>query len=77
MANSDLKLINKSYNYAISQLFAPSLQQKIHSPSEEYNIKAFLESCHLYSAEDEWNLLKGLEVAYNYLKHNYRLLLSY
>jgi len=72
MTVSDHKNTDRSINYAISQLFAPSLQRKINNSSEEKNIRKFLESCHLYSREEKWDFIKGLETAYNYLKYNYR-----
>jgi hypothetical protein len=63
---------NTSYNYALSQLFTPSLLKKIHDSSEEENIKDLIKKCNLYPDDEDWNLIKGLEVTYNYLKLNYR-----
>jgi hypothetical protein len=64
--------IDPSYNYAIAQLFRPSLLQKLNNPSDEQHIQALLKSCKLYPEDTEWELIKALEISYRYLKQNYR-----
>lgn len=61
-----------SYNYALSQLFSPSLLNKIHNESDLYNIRSLIQDCNLYHADDDWNLVKALEIAYDHLKEHYR-----
>lgn len=63
---------NTAYNYALSQLFSPNLLNKIHLPSCEYNVKTLIQDCNLYSDNEDWNLVKGLEIAYKHLRDNYR-----
>jgi hypothetical protein len=64
--------IDPSFNYAIAQLFRPSLLQKLHSSSEEDHIHELLRSCKLYPEDTDWELIKALDICYKYLKQNYR-----
>jgi hypothetical protein len=61
-----------AYCYALSQLFSPSLLNKIHSPSGEKDIKGLINDCRLFPENESWNLISGLEKTYNYLKDHYR-----
>lgn len=65
-------LIDPKYNYALSQVFSPSLLNKIDDPVYETNIRSLLQNCNLYPAGENWNFIDGLEITYNYLKKNYR-----
>ncbi|WP_316819462.1 sce7726 family protein [Pedobacter gandavensis] len=64
--------LGSSYNYALSQIFSTSLSSKIHSCNDEQKIRSLMTDCDLYPANEEWDLIKGLEIAYNYLKKYYR-----
>ena len=66
------KSIDRSYNYAISQIFGSSLLNKIGDDTHEQNFKYLLTTCELYPAKKKWDFAYGLELAYNYLKNNYR-----
>lgn len=64
--------IDQKYNYALSQVFSPALLQKLDDPVHEDNIKSLLHNCKLYPENQQWSFVNGLDVAYNYLKNNYR-----
>lgn len=66
------KQTDPAYNYALSQLFSPSLLKKIHNFSDEQSIRDLIKDCNLYPDNEDWNLIKGLEITYNYLKGHYR-----
>jgi len=72
MQINKVKSSNSSYNFALSQIFSPALLKKIHSPSDEQTFKDLLDCCNLYPLNEDWCLVKGLEITYNYLKENYR-----
>ncbi|MGN6394937.1 MAG: sce7726 family protein [Mucilaginibacter sp.] len=61
-----------SYNYALSQIFSPSLLKKLYDPFEVTSIKSLLEECNLYSKDKQCGFIEALESTYNYLKLNYR-----
>jgi hypothetical protein len=64
--------IDRRFNHALSQVFSPALLNKINDYHHEEKIRTLLYSCELYSKDEEWDLVKGLNVAYDYLKKNYR-----
>ena len=67
-----LQTIDSRYHFAISKLFSPSLIAKINDPHEEKSIRDLLYECRLYPRNKKWNLNNALQIAYNYLKVNYR-----
>jgi len=64
--------VDVRYNMALSQVFGPSLLKRIDDPIYEENLKVLLRDSNLYPARRKWNFVKGLEMAYSYLKQNYR-----
>jgi len=64
--------INPEYNFALSQVFSSSLAKKINDPSHEQKLKELLHITNLYPLNQQWDIVKGLEITYNYLKQNYR-----
>lgn len=66
------KFIDPQYNYALSQVFSPSLLKNINNSQHENNIRKLLLNCGLYSKSEKWDFVEGLGIIYNYLKENYR-----
>lgn len=66
------KQSKNAYNYALAQLFSPSLLKKIHGSFDEESIKILIKDSGIYSDDQDWNLMKALEFTYDYLKVNYR-----
>lgn len=62
----------KVHNHALSQLFSPSLLSKIQTVSGIEDIQNLIQLCKIYPENESWNLIRGLEIAYNHLKSNYR-----
>lgn len=60
------------YNYALSQVFSPTLVKRIDDEVHEESIKSLLQFSGLYPVDTEWELRRGLGIAYQYLRHNYR-----
>lgn len=60
------------YNYALSQVFSPSLVKRIDDEAHEESIKTLLQHSGLYPADEQWDLVRGLGLAYQYLRGNYR-----
>ncbi|WP_431293512.1 sce7726 family protein [Pedobacter sp. P26] len=69
---SNLDQYGHSINYAISQIFNAALSDKIHQKTGEESIRSLIYKYHLYPSGQEWDLVLGLEIAYNYLKKYYR-----
>lgn len=67
-----LKTIDSKYNFAVSRLFTSSLLSKLNDPLEEQSIRDLLYECKLYPKNKKWDLACALQVAYDYLKMNYR-----
>lgn len=65
-------LVDPSYNFAISQVFSPALLKGINNINHHNNIRELLIDSGVYPKRTKWNFLKGLEIAYSYLKENYR-----
>lgn len=64
--------LEPSCRYAISQLFNSSVLTKLNSSCDEIHIKDLIEGYGIYPEGEEWNLIKGFEVAYAFLKEFYR-----
>ena len=64
--------INSQFNFALSQVFSPSLLKRIEDPAHEENLRLLLQHCSLYPVHEKWDFVKGLELTYDYLKQNYR-----
>ncbi|MCC8410001.1 sce7726 family protein [Mucilaginibacter sp. UR6-1] len=72
MQNIKNRQNKKAYNYALAQLFSPSLLKKLQNFSDEKNIEFLIKDSGIYPNDDDWNLIKGLQLTYDYLKLNYR-----
>jgi hypothetical protein len=72
IADMPKKNIDPRFNYALSQVFSPSLLKRIDDPIHEENLRLLLQDSRLYATHEKWDFIRGLELTYNYLKHNYR-----
>jgi len=66
------RLIDSKYNYALSQVFGSSLVKKINDTKYEQDLQILLKNSNIYPKNKRWDLVQGLELAYNYLRQNYR-----
>lgn len=64
--------VDPRFNFALSQVFSPSFLKKIDNTEHEAKIKHLLINSGLCSQDEDWNLLKGLELTYEYLRNSYR-----
>jgi len=69
---STQSITDPSYNYALSQVFSPTLVKRIDDDVHEASIKYLLQFSGLYPVDAEWELSRGLGIAYQYLRRNYR-----
>lgn len=64
--------IDPGFNLTISQIFSASLLTKLDDHQHEQKLRNIFIRCGLYSVHEEWCLSQALEMAYEYLKGNYR-----
>lgn len=64
--------VDPCYNYALSQVFGASLVKRLDDSVHEESIRSLLSHCGLYPATEQWDLVQGLSITYEYLRQNYR-----
>jgi hypothetical protein len=65
-------IIDSIYNYPLSQIFRPALLDTLQVVEKEQAVRQLLIESGLCLADENWSLSRGLDLAYNHLKKNYR-----